>query len=274
MKYIKVKCPAKINLFFNIIGLDKRSYHLIHGLNQSVSLYDTLDMKIADSGVNLHCNNSNIPLDEKNSVYKASKLFFEYTGINSGIDININKKIPLMSGLGGESTDAAGTLIGLNKLFNSNLSTCELIELGYKIGCDVPFCITGGTCEVSGCGEIINPCETIYKYFIIITPNIGFSTKYMFSLYDNKISKYKKIPITIGHNDFHKVLDNNILNIIDIVKNNNAIESFLTGSGSSVIGIFENEEILDKAYNSLRNNFGNDYSINKAYSVAGVEFVL
>lgn len=271
---IKVKCPAKINLFFNIVGLDDRSYHLVHALNQSVSLYDILDINKTDTGIHLRCDKNDVPVDYKNSVYKAAQLFFEYTKINSGIEINITKNIPLMSGLGGESTDAAGTLIGLNKLFDTNLSLEELICLGYKVGCDVPFCIVGGTCEIKGCGEVVKPVGTNYKYFIIVTPEHGFSTKYMFNLYDENTSEYENIDITIGHNSFHKVLDDNTLNLISIVGNSGSINSFLTGSGSSVVGIFDSEEKLNMAYDELCSKLGDKYTINKVYSVCGVEVFL
>ena len=271
MKRIKINCPAKINLFFNIVGLDNRNYHLVQAVNQTVSLYDYIEIKISDNNnIDLCCNNKEVPTNETNSVYKAAKLFFEYTNIKFGVNINIDKNIPLMSGLGGESTDAAGTLIGLNKLFDTKLSPSELMALGYKIGCDVPFCIVGGTSIISGCGEIVNHCDTNYKYFVIVTPNIGFSTKEMFSLYDKNVKKYIKLPITIGHNDFHKVLNTDILKIMDTIKNSGAVKSFLTGSGSSVVGIFEDEEKLDIGFNFLKNIFDLDYTINKVCAVDGV----
>lgn len=266
-----VKCSAKINLFFNIIGIDKRGYHLVHAINQSISLFDVLDINIIDSSIKITCNNNEVPVDSKNSVYKAAKAFFEYTKISSGVSINIEKNIPLMSGLGGESTDAAGVLIALNKLFNTKLSLEELIGIGYKVGCDVPFCIIGGTCEVSGCGEVVKPIDTVYNNFLIITPNIKSSTKCMFEKYDNLIKEYKKIPIEIGHNDFHKVLDNDILNIIKTVEENGAIKSFLTGSGSSVVGIFQSSNDLDIVYHSLQSIFSPTYSIVKAYSLENID---
>lgn len=244
MNKIKVYSPAKINLFLNILSKEEK-YHKMHMINTSVDLYDILTIERIDKGIILECNNKDIPLDNRNSVYKAIELFLEYTNINTGIKVYIEKHIPTEAGLGGESTDAAGTLLGLNKLLDANISEEELINIGANIGADVPYSIKSRTKEVQGYGEILKDYDIPYKYFLIIKPNISCSTKDMFNKYD-KLNNYKEIPITIGHNDFEKVIDKRILNIINKLSNNNALYSFLSGSGSSVIGIYDNQELLDK----------------------------
>lgn len=273
MKQMKVKCPAKINVFFNIIGLDTRNYHLVHGINQSISLYDELDVKITNSNsITLSCSNPLIPTDEKNSVYKAAKLFLDYTKINTGLEIHIEKNIPTEAGLGGESTDAAGIILALNHLLKTNLSKEELNTISYKTSCDVPFCVVGGTCEVEGCGEIVKHSTIPYKYFLVITPNVGHSTQAMFKLFDEQAKSYETLPITIGHNDFHKVLTKEIKDLITKVKNNTStIAAMLTGSGSSVIGIYESEDNLNEAYKIMTNILDSSYKINKTHAVSGIE---
>lgn len=273
MKEITVKCPAKINLFFNIIGLDERNYHLVHGLNQSISIYDILTIKINNTNsINIKCNDSSIPTDEKNSIYKAAKLFLDYTKITTGLDIYLEKNIPTEAGLGGESTDAAGTISALNIIFNTNLSKEELNKISYQTSCDVPFCIEGGSKEVKGCGQIVIPWQNPYSYYLVITPNIGHSTKEMFNLYDNKITKYKKLKPTIGHNDFHLILNNDIKDLITkIKKETKAKTAMLTGSGSSIIAIFNNKDELDNAYNIIKNELNNTYKIAKTQNVSGIE---
>lgn len=274
MKQIKVKCPAKINVFFNIVGLDDRNYHLIHGLNQSISLYDYLTIKVTNTNnIELSCNDAEIPTDEKNSVYKAAKLFLEYTKINTGLDIYIEKNIPTQAGLGGESTDAAGIIVALNSLFDTKLTNEELNKIGYKTSCDVPFCIEGGSKEVKGCGEIIKPWTNPYNFYLVVTPNIGHSTKEMFNLFDTKIKEYKEVEPYIGYNAFHKVLNQEILNLITIMKNTNSITAMLTGSGSSVIGIYNTEKDLNEAYNILKSSLNINYKINKTNAVTGIELI-
>lgn len=274
MKQIKVKCPAKINVFFNIIGLDDRNYHLIHGLNQSISLYDYLTVKLTNTNnIELSCNDSEIPTDEKNSVYKAAKLFLEYTKIDTGLDIYIEKNIPTQAGLGGESTDAAGIIMALNSLFNTKLTNEELNKIGYKTSCDVPFCIKGGSKEVKGCGEIIKPWTNPYKFYLVVTPNIGHSTKEMFNLFDTNIKEYKEVEPYIGYNAFHKILNQEILDLITTIKNTNSITAMLTGSGSSVIGIYNTERDLNEAYDILKNSLNLNYKINKTNAVNRIELI-
>lgn len=275
MKQIKVKCPAKINVFFNIIGLDERNYHLIHSLNTSISLYDYLNIKVTDTNqIIITCNEPNIPLDEKNSVYKAAKIFLDYTKITTGLEIHIEKHIPTQAGLGGESTDAAGTILALNFLFNTNLSEEEQNTLGYKTSCDVPFCLVGGSCEVKGCGEIVKKSFVPYKYYLVITPNIGHSTQEMFKLFDQQTKEYKTQYIEIGYNDFHKVLTQDIKDlIIKVTNKTNAITSMLTGSGSSIIGIYETEESLDKTYETMKKLLDSSYKIEKTHTVPGIKLI-
>lgn len=260
---ITIKCPAKVNLFLNIVKKEEK-YHQMHMINQTISIYDTLTLK-KSSSIKLSCNDKNIPTDNKNSVYKACEIFFNYTNICSGVEIHIDKKIPLMSGLGGESTDAAGALIGLNTLFDTNLTEEELLNLGFQIGCDVPFCLKGGTKEVSGYGEVLKDYPKVYNYFLVITPNNGYSTKEMFQKYDAK-NDFLKLPIQIGHNDFHKVLENETLKIIELVKDSGASESCLTGSGSSIIGMYKDIESLEKSFSRLIKELNTTYKIEKASS--------
>ncbi len=274
MEKIIVKCPAKINLFLNIIGIDNRKYHLMHMLNQSVSLYDYLYIKKTTSSIKITCNNPEIPTNEKNSVFKAAKLFLEYTKINTGLEIHIIKNIPTMAGLGGESTDAAGIIYALNYIFNTNLTAEELNILSYKTSCDVPFCLVGGSCEVKGCGEIIKKWSNPYKYYIILNPNIKHSTQEMFTLFDKLVNyNYKTVTPQIGYNDFHIILENNIKELINIIKTTYAINAMLTGSGSSIIGIYKNEITQEKAYNKLKDIFKNNYTITKVQAVNGLELI-
>ncbi len=129
MKEIKIKCPAKINLTLEIVNKREDGFHNIKSIMQLISLYDYLTIKSADKGITLSGTSKEVPYNEKNLVYKAADLFFKTTGIKSGVEIFIEKNIPIAAGLAGGSTDAAGTIYGLNKLFGNKLNNLELNEL-------------------------------------------------------------------------------------------------------------------------------------------------
>ena len=256
MKNITILCPAKINLFLNILDR-KDNMHVLKMLNQSVSLFDIITLEENNTqDINIVCSNSSIPTDQKNSVYKAIMVMKDKYNIACGFNINIIKSIPTLAGLGGESTDAAGIILGINKLLKLNLSKKELIDIGIKVGSDVPFSIMGGTRIVESIGESIRKCKTIYKYFLIIKPNFNTSTTDMFNKYDLEVKNYKRYKkIVIGHNDFEKVAPLEINNIKKLLINNGAIIANMTGSGSSVIGIFNDFNSQKKAYNDLKNSY-------------------
>lgn len=253
---ISILCPAKINSFLNITAKEK-PLHSLKMINQSVSLYDYIELETNnDNSINLVCNNSLVPCDESNSIYKAILILKEKYNINHGFNIFINKQIPLSSGLGGESTDAAGTILAINELFNLKLMKNDLKEIGFKIGSDVPFCLEGGTKIIESFGQVIKKRKTEYNYFLIVNPNVTINTKEMFEKYDYSINKYIKIKNNkYGHNDFEKVIPNNLLKIKDDLISNGAIFSNLTGSGSCFIGAFDNFLSQKKAYLALKDKY-------------------
>ena len=179
---IKLRAYAKLNLTLKIDGKRQDGYHDIDSVMQSISLHDEVDIKTADSGINVSCS---IPGIENNTAQKAAELFLNETEVKSGVNIHIKKNIPLSSGLGGGSADATATLIGMCKLFNLNLHKDKLLELGAKIGSDVPFCLVGGTARCTGRGEVverINPQTG--AVFILVIPKMEVSTKVIYDKYD------------------------------------------------------------------------------------------
>lgn len=188
MQKITVNCPAKINLSLDVLGKRDDGYHNVEMVMQTVSLFDTITIEKSGSGIKLRCNLYYVPTDEKNIAYSAAKEFFTYTGIkNPGVFIDIYKRIPVAAGLAGGSTDAAGVLLGLNRLFESKLSQKELMEIGTKIGADIPFCLTGGTALCQGLGEIITPLPLLSPcYFVLVKPMESVSTPKIYNLIDQK----------------------------------------------------------------------------------------
>ena len=188
---IKIQCPAKINLTLKVTGKRPDGFHNIESIMQTISLFDylTINAESAETfEIYLSGTSDEIPYDEKNIVYKAAKLFGEKSGISpQKVDIFIEKNIPVAAGLAGGSTDAAGTLFGLNKIFNEPLSKKELHELCASLGSDLNFCLEGGRQMTTGRGEILEPLP--YKEFSLslIKPlTLGISAKEAYTKFAQK----------------------------------------------------------------------------------------
>ena len=180
--------PAKINLFFEANYLYPNGYHNITSIMQTVSLYDHIKIELLSNTGNITVSTSNIPhlSGSDNIAHLAAKLFLENAKIESvGVDISIKKTIPLLSGLGGGSADAAAVLLGLNQMFDQPLTTNELVNIGQKIGADVPFCIIQGTSLVGGIGEVTRPCPKLpHCNIVIVKHGEKISTKDMYEKID------------------------------------------------------------------------------------------
>lgn len=228
---MKIKCPAKINLFLNIKSLKENGYHEIKTIIQTINLCDEIIMKKRkDKKINIICDNPLIPCDETNSVYKAVKVFYEYIDMElEGYDIKIIKKIPIKAGLGGESTDACGIIKLLNKEYK--LPYEDMLNIAKKIGDDCKYFLKCG-CLDENMNEIKNP----YKYYLLENSNNeGCSTKEMFRKYD-ELNDFKNLNKEINLiNDFEKIY--NVDKVKENLKNKGCIMAGLTGSGSYVVGI-------------------------------------
>lgn len=178
LKGFKIYSPAKINLFLDVIDKREDGYHEIESIMQTINLYDTLYLQRSREGISIVTNCSKLPSDDNNLVYQAAILMQKEYGVKRGVKINLHKRIPIGGGLGGGSSNAAATLIGLNQLWGLELSKSELVSLALQLGSDVPFFIYGGTALVKGRGEIVFPL-TINKnfYYFLVTPPLIVPTK-------------------------------------------------------------------------------------------------
>ena len=164
MKTIKIQCPAKINLDLKVVNRRPDGFHNIDSVMQTISLYDYLTITVNDAAVTkitLSGTSDEIPYNEKNLVYKAAMAYLTRAGISAEVEVFIEKNIPIAAGLAGGSTDGAGVIFGLNKLFDEKLSSIELHEICAKLGSDLNFCLHGGRVKTSGRGEILEPVEFI-----------------------------------------------------------------------------------------------------------------
>ena len=275
---VTIPAYAKINLFLDIHSIRENGYHNIISFMQSVSLHDDVSVSVLhadEKKITVSCNNSAIPCDRSNLAYKAADIF-PYVG---QIDVKIDKKIPMSAGLAGGSADCAATLIALNKLTGEKLSLEELCALGAKLGADVPFCIRGGACLVEGIGEILTPISSMPRFSIVVAKKgDGMSTPYAYGELDKKFDRFvsympktKKLDnlinakrdIDIG--DFCKGLFNIFESVVEPerpyvteIKNTmrfcGAATAMMSGSGTSVFGIFEREEDAQNAADVLKSD--------------------
>ena len=186
-----VLARAKINWSLNILGVRPNGYHELDMLMQQISLSDELVFEPADA---LSLTVGGTPGDESDLVLKAARALAELArqrGMEtSGARICLTKRIPSRAGLGGGSADCAETLKALNRLWNLNFPMETLLELGAKLGADVPFCLTGGLARVSGVGERIEPLRNPpHCALVLITPGGGLSTPEVFRAYDEMVKQ-------------------------------------------------------------------------------------
>lgn len=288
---ITVRAFAKINLYLEVLKkLPECKLHPTETVMQSVSLYDLVQLdcrrrvSVTSTNIISVSTDSEVLNDlspTSNSVYIACESFLNYFGFKGlEVSVKINKNIPLASGLGGESADAAAVLLGLSSLMNSNISDEVLYRLAKGIGCDVSFCAIGGTMLAScNCSEgRLTGLKNLPKcYILICKPNFDVLTKNAYKLFDDKYKTESYIKKSIDpvidaintgnigkissnlFNRFETVLNNEeIFKMKELMLQNGASTSLMTGSGSAVFGIFKNyesaflcKEKLEQTYNKL-----------------------
>lgn len=268
----RLMANAKINLCLNVKNRRPDGYHNIQSVMQSITLYDIVELTLKSKpGINTEFLNADI--GHENSAFCAAEMFYKKTDVQGGVDIKITKQIPICSGMGGGSSDAAAVLYGLNALYGCPLSKTWLLSIGASIGADVPFCLTGGTAAVTGLGEVVQPLPPLKSLTtVIIKHHKKESTAQMYKKLDdvlhegNKVScddrntfnviteslllKDRKQAFLKCSNDFLHVSDcfEKQKEIIDMLYKNGAELSGLSGSGPAIFGIFKEappKEFLD-----------------------------
>lgn len=263
MQELVLKAYAKINLALAIQNKRSDGYHNLSTIMQTVSIYDRVTLR-KSSRITCITDDNFIPNGEKNIAFKAAKVFFDFTKIDAGVDIFINKKIPSGAGMGGGSADAAAVLLGLNKIYGTNVEENIILKLAAKIGADVPFLIAGGTALAEGIGGVITNIKPLPKCSILIVkPDISISTMDAYNAYDKILNKsITSVNCLIPYieqgdldgfccglfNDFEKVITvSTIKNIKDQMMVRGALTSCMTGSGSAVFGIYRDFKTADRA---------------------------
>lgn len=260
-KKLNIKAFAKINLFLDLNYKRDDGYHNISSVMQTIDLYDEISLYIlSKKEVIISCDDDKIPLDSKNTCYRAANKIIRKYGLNQGICIDIKKNIPSEAGLGGGSSDAAAVIIGMNNLFDLGMTKVDMIELGSQVGADVPFCLVGGTCLCEGIGEIITELKPfVWDELILIKPDFSISTPLLYSKCSesdfnlNNLEKFLKhieneddITVVESISNTLQVVAMREYPIIEEIKNDlrksGCINSMMTGSGSVIVGFIKKGE--------------------------------
>ncbi|EQK40471.1 4-(cytidine 5'-diphospho)-2-C-methyl-D-erythritol kinase [[Clostridium] bifermentans ATCC 638] len=293
MNSIDLKSRAKVNLSIDVLGKREDGYHLVEMIMQTIDLYDKLKItEIEENSILIKSNSLDIPLNEDNIMYKAVNLLKNQFNIEKGIEISIEKNIPVAAGMAGGSSNAAAVLVGLNKLWNLGLSENELKDIGLKLGADVPFCITGGSALAEGIGEELTNIKGLPEdlNILVCKPNIFVSTKEVYqSLNMDKVKRRpqnKKLIDALQKEDV-KFISENMVNVLeevtslkyseigqieDIMIKNKALGSMMSGSGPTVFGLFDNKDCAIKAKEDLQAKYNQVYlvkSSNKGVEIYG-----
>ncbi|MDD2585725.1 MAG: 4-(cytidine 5'-diphospho)-2-C-methyl-D-erythritol kinase [Syntrophomonadaceae bacterium] len=284
---IIIAAPAKVNLTLDIKGKYPDGYHELETVMHHIDLLDQVTIETAPSGIEVASSSSLVPDNQDNLAYQAAELILKAYGSGEGVKIHIEKNIPVAAGLAGGSTDAAAVLTGINQLYNYGLTQEKLMEIGLKIGADVPFCLYHRTALARGKGELLTPLEKEVKLlFVVVKPELQISTAEVYREFD--LAQVEKFPdissFLVAWNHYNiKGIAINIVNVLESVsikkhgeiatikdKLNKlgALNAVMSGSGPSVFGIFADQKIAEQAAAVLSQEYREVFlvsSYNSAY---------
>ena len=266
-KTVTKKAYAKVNLGLDIVGLREDGYHLVKMIMQTIDLFDVLTFQPAERpGIFLKISEkstipdvADVPTDGRNLIVKAAGRILEKAGIpEAGVEILLEKHIPMAAGMAGGSTDCAAALRGVAELMELDLGEKELAEIGVSLGADVPYCLMGGTALSEGIGEVLTPLPALPPCgFLIVKPEFGASTKEVYGAYDRLMPEEIRHPDIDGMTEALRQGDlsgvaarlGNVLEpvtvamhpqirtIEDLIRRSGVKDTIMTGSGPTVFGI-------------------------------------
>ena len=270
---MEVRAYAKLNLTLDVLGRRKDGYHDLRMVMQSVDLCDRLALKLRTDGrFAARTDLSFLPNDDRNLAVMAARRFFAYCGQSGGLDVDIEKHIPVCAGLAGGSSDAAAVLRALNELTGAGLTREELAAIGAQVGSDVPYCVLGGTALAEGRGEILTPLPSLPACWVVVCkPDFPVSTPELFAQADRV--KLRCRPDTRGllaaleagdlggvarrmYNVFEDVMPPRLHARVAEIKNEliqrGALGACMSGSGPTAFGLFDREGAAEEARAALR----------------------
>ncbi len=281
---VQIEAPAKVNLYLDVLGKRDDGYHQLETIMQSISLCDFVtiipdysntpgEIELITRIISDSSKINDFPVDESNLIIRAVRLLLEQYEFPA-VKVILEKYIPLEAGLAGGSSNAAATLFGVNELFDLGLSQDDLARLGAKLGSDVPFCVYGGTMLATGRGEELHPMNSIPNcYFVLVKPEFGSSTAQVYSALNMSgfqknnyneltcadiISSLEKGTLTdIVENMYNKMEPivinwfDEMMDIYNKLKSVGALKVMMTGSGSTVVGVYSEYQTALLAKNKL-----------------------
>ncbi|WP_051534522.1 4-(cytidine 5'-diphospho)-2-C-methyl-D-erythritol kinase [Deefgea rivuli] len=241
--------PAKLNLFLHIVGRRADGYHLLQSVFQLVDAQDTIYLRVRDDGQVVHHNPMPGVPAESDLTVRAARLL-QQMAPNLGVDIRVEKRLPMGGGMGGGSSDAATVLLALNRLWNTNLSRSDLMALGLQLGADVPFFIFGRNAFVEGIGEIMTEIDTPARHFIVLHPQVHVSTPEIFQdpnlTRDTPSIKVRDLEGAVTRNDLEACA---VQKYPEIARHLDLLNQFaparMTGSGSCVFAEIASQSAAD-----------------------------
>lgn len=290
MRSYSLIAPAKINLYLQIVGDRPDGFHELVMVLQSIELADRVTVRSRSvEGIRVHCDNPAVPVDQTNLAYRAAELMMrEFSDIYAkfgGVEIDLEKRIPMGAGLAGGSSNAAAVLVGIDLMWNLGLTQSELQDLGAKLGSDIPFCVSGGTALATGRGEKLAPLTGLDNFYVVLAKyrELPVSTPWAYQTYRKNFGEtYPKTPQEIDakkarsreilnaiahrdlkqigqhlHNDLEKVVlpeFNKVQHLRDQFAKLNSVGTMMSGSGSTVFALAESRSQAEEIKNAMRSN--------------------
>lgn len=274
------KSRAKINLSLDILGTLPNGYHEVEMIMQQIDLYDLVTVSKIPSGIEVSSNLYYLPSDQSNIAWKAAKILMDTYGIDSGVKIHLDKKVPVAAGLAGGSANAAAVMRAMNRLFELKISTEELMTLGLKLGADVPFCFLEGAAVARGIGELLTPIQGLQNVWVLLSkPNIGVSTREIYKAYDqHETRRHPNTPLLIKATEESDLacLTKEMYNVLEEVTATlyptvtevkqkihqcGAVAAMMSGSGPTVFGLFTHYDRAQKAEKQLKKWYQQTYLV-------------
>ena len=262
MNSITLKAPAKVNYLLDVIRRRPDGYHDLRMVMQRVNLYDEITVSLTNTpGITVTCGKNGVPDGPGNIAWKAANELLVLAGGSHGADISITKNIPVAAGLGGGSSDAASVLMGMNELLHLGLSDQRLMEIGVKLGADVPFFIFKKTALAEGIGEALTVMPNMpTAWVLLVNPGVHVSTAWVYkNLQLTNRGELAKLPslyesvediCSIFSNDLETVTIPAfpvIADIKDRMLGHGALGSMMSGSGPTVFGLYRDGETAERA---------------------------
>lgn len=272
MNQVIEKAYAKINLSLDVLRRRPDGYHEVKMIMQTVGIFDTLTIaKSNDKEICLKVGNAPLPCDRSNLIYKAAEMVINQFDLQQGVEITLEKNIPIAAGMAGGSSDAAAVFRGMNRLFSLGMSLDDMQKLGVKIGADIPYCIVGGTALSEGIGEVLSPLPAPPEaYLLIAKPDIDVSTKFVYeNLHADTLAYHPDVDgmaKALYAGDLKGITDRmgNVLETVTekaypviteikvLMKDKGAENALMSGSGPTVFGIYKEKERAEEACKALQ----------------------